>query len=146
MIRRPPRSTLFPYTTLFRSGQFLLAFLLLELGQPRLENPQRRLLVGGLRTLVLALDDDAGRDVGDPDGRVRLVDVLPAGAARPVGVDSQIGLVELDALVLGQQRAHDHLRERGVAAVRPVEGRQADEAVHAALWPEGSVSGLGPGP
>src|SRR3712207_8848494 len=25
MIRRPPRSTLFPYTTLFRSGTFLLA-------------------------------------------------------------------------------------------------------------------------
>src|SRR3712207_8199554 len=25
MIRRPPRSTLFPYTTLFRSGQQLLA-------------------------------------------------------------------------------------------------------------------------
>src|SRR3712207_9213764 len=25
MIRRPPRSTLFPYTTLFRSGQFSLA-------------------------------------------------------------------------------------------------------------------------
>src|SRR2546427_865038 len=26
MIRRPPRSTLFPYTTLFRSGQFLRPF------------------------------------------------------------------------------------------------------------------------
>src|SRR3712207_8686193 len=25
MIRRPPRSTLFPYTTLFRSGEFLAA-------------------------------------------------------------------------------------------------------------------------
>src|SRR5258707_9992956 len=25
MIRRPPRSTLFPYTTLFRSGQFVVA-------------------------------------------------------------------------------------------------------------------------
>src|ERR671922_64243 len=27
MIRRPPRSTLFPYTTLFRSGQLLLALI-----------------------------------------------------------------------------------------------------------------------
>src|SRR3712207_7136155 len=27
MIRRPPRSTLFPYTTLFRSGEVLKAFL-----------------------------------------------------------------------------------------------------------------------
>src|SRR5256885_12315564 len=25
MIRRPPRSTLFPYTTLFRSGEYVLA-------------------------------------------------------------------------------------------------------------------------
>src|SRR2546422_4796668 len=30
MIRRPPRSTLFPYTTLFRSGNRLLRFLLVE--------------------------------------------------------------------------------------------------------------------
>src|SRR2546429_6527680 len=31
MIRRPPRSTLFPYTTLFRSlGKMMLAFLLLS--------------------------------------------------------------------------------------------------------------------
>src|SRR5258708_16127401 len=26
MIRRPPRSTLFPYTTLFRSGNFMMLF------------------------------------------------------------------------------------------------------------------------
>src|SRR5438309_3204456 len=37
MIRRPPRSTLFPYTTLFRSG-----------GRPRLPVP-RRALAGGHR-------------------------------------------------------------------------------------------------
>src|SRR3712207_7903503 len=39
MIRRPPRSTLFPYTTLFRSPSLLLAFCLFGLarddhGQP----------------------------------------------------------------------------------------------------------------
>ena len=36
MIRRPPRSTLFPYTTLFRSGKWIdgaaLAFLAGEMG------------------------------------------------------------------------------------------------------------------
>src|SRR2546429_6020117 len=32
MIRRPPRSTLFPYTTLFRSRAALFGLLLLELG------------------------------------------------------------------------------------------------------------------
>src|SRR2546429_4576701 len=37
MIRRPPRSTLFPYTTLFRSGRGLMAEpLLLMLDEPSL--------------------------------------------------------------------------------------------------------------
>src|SRR3712207_9312600 len=44
MIRRPPRSTLFPYTTLFRS---LLAPLGLDVGEPRLLL-QRRLLRPGV--------------------------------------------------------------------------------------------------
>src|SRR5260221_8453528 len=34
MIRRPPRSTLFPYTTLFRSSDDVFAEVLLELPQP----------------------------------------------------------------------------------------------------------------
>src|SRR5260370_20609540 len=38
MIRRPPRSTLFPYTTLFRSQQ-----LLLEAGPDGLQRPRRLL-------------------------------------------------------------------------------------------------------
>src|SRR5256885_3935281 len=44
MIRRPPRSTLFPYTTLFRSGMerrllivFALTFLVIMLFQPLLK-------------------------------------------------------------------------------------------------------------
>src|SRR3712207_7559544 len=35
MIRRPPRSTLFPYTTLFRSDISAYAFRALALGEPR---------------------------------------------------------------------------------------------------------------
>src|SRR2546430_5357163 len=35
MIRRPPRSTLFPYTTLFRSGIFAVAQLLAALERER---------------------------------------------------------------------------------------------------------------
>src|SRR5256885_4469597 len=37
MIRRPPRSTLFPYTTLFRSEHRLLGALLEDVPQPRFE-------------------------------------------------------------------------------------------------------------
>src|SRR2546426_1518976 len=37
MIRRPPRSTLFPYTTLFRSGIDDMLALLLALASPELD-------------------------------------------------------------------------------------------------------------
>ena len=53
------------------------------------------------RALVLALDDDAGREVRDPDGGVGLVHVLAAGAARAVGVDAEVALVDLDVDVVG---------------------------------------------
>src|SRR3712207_7863194 len=58
MIRRPPRSTLFPYTTLFRS------LLLLDLAQSVG-------LVGGLFAALLALDEVAWVVLGG-------VDLLPA--------------------------------------------------------------------
>ena len=45
------------------------------------QHRHRGRLVGRLRALVLALDDDAARPVGDAHGRVGLVDVLAAGAA-----------------------------------------------------------------
>src|SRR2546426_3948229 len=43
MIRRPPRSTLFPYTTLFRSHGQARADELVELGAPRLSRAGCRL-------------------------------------------------------------------------------------------------------
>src|SRR2546427_6683859 len=43
MIRRPPRSTLFPYTTLFRSLLYYLEYLLADhLGEAVLGRPLRR--------------------------------------------------------------------------------------------------------
>src|SRR3712207_7632442 len=45
MIRRPPRSTLFPYTTLFRSGWLR--------GVQELRRPVRYVLAGSLLSLVL---------------------------------------------------------------------------------------------
>ena len=119
-----------------------LAPLLLVLGEAALEDPQRRLAVRELRALVLALDDDPGGEVGDADGRVGLVHVLAAGAARAVGVDAEVGLVDLDVDVVGDERADDHLRERRVAPVRLVERREAHEPVHAALGLEDPVGVL----
>src|SRR3712207_7414025 len=44
MIRRPPRSTLFPYTTLFRSGDVLARELV---DDPRVHRPEHRAAVAG---------------------------------------------------------------------------------------------------
>src|SRR5215213_9304906 len=124
------------------AGELGLALLLAELRDARPEDAQRRLLVGRLGALVLALDDDAGRQVRQPDRGIRLVDVLAAGAARPVRVDPQLRLVDLHCALVGQQRSHDHLGEARVAAVRLVEGRQANEPVDAALGLEDPVGVL----
>ena len=78
----------------------------------------------------------------DPHRGVRLVDVLAAGTARPVGVDPEVALVDLDVLVLGQERRDDDLGEGGVAPVGRVERRLADEPVDAALGLVGAVSVL----
>src|SRR3712207_8765453 len=49
MIRRPPRSTLFPYTTLFRSGQQLVGQPLERLAQ---HHPSARVRVSGRQVQV----------------------------------------------------------------------------------------------
>ena len=86
-----------------------------------------------LRSLVLARDDDAGREMREADGRIGDVDVLAAGAARSVGVDAQVLVLDLDLDVLGQLRPDEDRRERRVAARRLIEGRDAHQPVHAGL-------------
>src|SRR3712207_9219383 len=59
MIRRPPRSTLFPYTTLFRSDLAGVLLLRLELVALAVHHPE---VLGGLPRLVgvvARLDEDA---------------------------------------------------------------------------------------
>ncbi len=65
MIRRPPRSTLFPYTTLFRSllGHFVLAEFRLKrdvaLAKRRLEAIQNHLADAGLGSISEIFEGDA---------------------------------------------------------------------------------------
>ena len=100
--------------------------------QPGPQDAQRLLLVLQLALLVLAADHDAGRDVGDPDGRVGGVDALAAGAAAAEDVDAQVVLVDLDVDVLGLGH-HQHAGGAGVDAALRLGDRHPLHAVDAAL-------------
>src|SRR3712207_7796754 len=60
MIRRPPRSTLFPYTTLFRSGLPIRAVCTVTLDELAGETPKQNPTSGGLvpRRLHVVVDGD----------------------------------------------------------------------------------------
>src|SRR3712207_8286272 len=77
MIRRPPRSTLFPYTTLFRSEDVVLGQLVEQVGQLLLRPGERR---GAGDHVVVA---DAGPAVGSRE-RAQGVDAqaAPGGQRR----------------------------------------------------------------
>src|SRR3712207_6692360 len=91
MIRRPPRSTLFPYTTLFRSGALdQLVHVATVTVDP---SPPRHVLVDGLGERVGLLEDHP--DAAPDDYRVRGlgVDVLVAQHHVPFGARARDHLV-----------------------------------------------------
>src|SRR5256885_13233744 len=88
MIRRPPRSTLFPYTTLFRSG--LLAVDLLEPGLER-----RRQLGRELGAQVPVLLGHEGVDFG-----LALADHLQGDGLHPAGGDRKSTRLNSSHLVI----------------------------------------------
>ena len=71
--------------------------------------------------------------------------MLAAGARGAVGVDPQVGVVDLDLDALVDERPDVDLGEAGVAARRGVEGRDPDQPVDAALGGEQPVGVLAPG-
>src|SRR2546430_16141996 len=97
MIRRPPRSTLFPYTTLFRSGVLPLARVgleepaFLEVREPLVEPPLAPLVVGELAHQVLVtglVHDQAERGAAVHDHHRELdaaaLDAVHVGELRPL--------------------------------------------------------------
>jgi hypothetical protein len=69
-----------------------------------------------LGLLVLAADDDAGRQVGDAHRRVGGVDALPARTRGAVDVDADVLVGDVDLVVELRQDRHDvDQRERGLA-------------------------------
>src|SRR2546430_12562316 len=69
MIRRPPRSTLFPYTTLFRSGQHQMW----EAQYYKHNTPRSLITSGGLGTMGFALPAAIGAKMACPDKEVWVV-------------------------------------------------------------------------
>jgi hypothetical protein len=123
-----------------------LGLLLLQpsLEQASLEDLDRGLLVLGLGPLVLALGHDVGGQVGQADRRVRLVNVLAAGALRAVRVDPDLVPVELDdgivLLHLGQDLDQGECR---LAPVLGVERADPDEPVDTPLGTQPAVGATG---
>src|ERR1035438_7848414 len=109
MIRRPPRSTLFPYTTLFRSGLFTRNF-----------SPQQR---RHLPTYSRALQQIAHRPhallLGQMIGQGSIVDQSDAASMRS---KPAVGVV--DAQVQAELRARG---EHAVRLVRPLADEIVDE-------------------
>src|SRR2546422_4756854 len=101
MIRRPPRSTLFPYTTLFRSTQ--VERLTVALGRPDLldERPARVIV---LFRFGVAVDLVV---VGGALARVRRL------------VEEPVDRVEFGPRALGQERRLHWMREHEVEEVVP---------------------------
>ena len=109
-----------------------LLALLLGAQQAGPQHLQRLLLVLSLALLVLHSDDDAGREVGDPDRRVGGVDRLAARSGRPVHVDAQVVVVERDVDIV-RLRQHGDRRRRRVDATLRLGDRNALHAVGPAL-------------
>src|SRR5256884_8923920 len=90
MIRRPPRSTLFPYTTLFRShevatelGAPLDVFLVRKLGAPGHEElAMGAIASGGTRVLNQSVIDRLGVSDADVDAVARSAADIPARPER----------------------------------------------------------------
>src|SRR3712207_7055841 len=74
MIRRPPRSTLFPYTTLFRSAGHPEQVLVGPRGQPE-GLARHRPALGDRRQRTVAAGQRPAGEVGQPDGGAPRVDV-----------------------------------------------------------------------
>ena len=101
--------------------------------QPGREHLHRARLVLQLGALVLARHDDAGGQVRDAHRRVGGVHALAALARRPVDVDAEVGLVDLDLLDLFGFGINQHAGRRGVHPALGFGDGNPLNPVHAAL-------------
>ena len=110
--------------------------------QSRRQQGERPRAVLVLRALVLALDDDAARQVRDADRRVGLVDVLAARARRTIGVDAQVRGIHRDVVDLVEFGQHRHRTRGGVDPSLCLGGGHSLHAMRARLETQPRVGAL----
>ena len=103
----------------------------LVLVQARAQAFPRDVTVAVLAAAVLTLHDDAGRNVGQTNGRIRLVDVLTTRPAGAEGVGTHIRRIDVNFDGVIDFGIHKHRRERGVTTRIAIERTLANEAVDA---------------
>src|SRR3712207_4421769 len=91
MIRRPPRSTLFPYTTLFRSLSFTRGVV------------PREVFEGFARGLWVDVDEDAELQVAADPFLERFARNVPVHRCRQIDDLAVVGRDDLHALVLNER-------------------------------------------
>jgi hypothetical protein len=97
-----------------RPGLRAALLLLLRGKQPRAEQLHRAGAILVLRALILTLDHDAGRQVGDAHRGVGLVDVLSARARGAISVDAQVCGIDRHFLDLVELRKDRNRARRGM--------------------------------
>ena len=110
----------------------LLLFLLLHLQDTGTQHPQAFFPVLQLGLLILALGHDARGDMGHAHRGLRLVDVLPAGAPGPVGIDPDIFHADIH-VHLFRHRQHRHRAGRSMDPPLGFRFRYPLHPVHAAF-------------
>src|SRR5258708_18520538 len=141
MIRRPPRSTLFPYTTLFRSAHLEDVLGALDVVPGQLADVQQPLdAVGDLEegAVLLGLGDDALDRLALGEAVLDGVPGVGAHLAQGEADPAQLG-IELDDLDRDLVADGEHVTD--VVDAIPAELADVDEAVGAAQVDEGAVGG-----
>ena len=111
----------------------LLALLKFKFVQPRFQHVHRGGAVAMLRAVILTLHHDVGRDMGDADCGVRLVDVLTPGSRGAVGVNPKVLVLDLDLDIVINHRINPGAGKTGMTTGRAVIGGNTDQPVNAGL-------------
>ena len=120
-------------------GGLRLALLQLHLVKLRAQHVPGLRAIAVLRAVVLAKHHDVGRDVGEADRRLGLVDVLAPCPAGAHGIGAHVRLLDVDLDAVVDHRIDVDAGERGVAARVGIERRDAHQPVHAVLALEPAI-------